>query len=404
MEKMIELERAQELTLAHVIPTVTEVVPLAKAYQRIIAKPVHSLISMPPFDRSPLDGFAYRANTLDSVPLTLKIISEIPAGSYSDREIGLGECAKIFTGAPVPPGANCVVRFEDTELVEDTVIIKRTVLPGTNVVRKGEEIQAGDEIFPSGTVLTPPAVGLLAAVGVKEVTVYQRPKVGLLSTGSELLDAGEPLGPGKIYNSNTYTLRGLLELAGYEVKVLPLVKDDLADTIKALQTLEDTDLIIATGGASVGDYDFMPEAMKNHGCNLLFWKVNIKPGTPVAVGVKEGKLYFSLSGNPAAAMMTFELLVRPALRKLAGYTSFLPKELPVKVKGEFPKGGTQRRFLRAKAIFKESEVWAEPTAHQSSGILRSMVGSNLLIDIPKSHGPVRQGEIFRGILINWEED
>lgn len=404
METMISLERALDIVLERVKTVEVEKVRLIDAYQRVLAEDVCSPIEMPPFDRSPLDGYAYRAGNLDSVPLSLKIVSEIPAGEWSDREIRPGECARIFTGAPIPPGANCVVRQEDTERNGDNVLIHKPVLPGSNIVIKAEEIEQGEVVLRVGDKLSPAAIGVLAALGVEEVSVFRRPKVGVLSTGTELMDVGEPLKPGKIYNSNTYTLQGVLLEAGCEVKVAAFVADDLEETILALQALEDTDFVVTTGGASVGEYDLIRDAFTGIGCDLLFWKVNLKPGTPAAVGVKGDKIFFALSGNPAAAMITFELIVRPALRKLKGQ-AYQERLFPVRMASGFGKSGKQRRFLRARAVFRKGEIWADPNYAQGSGVLRSMIGSHLLVDVPGGHGPVQQGEILQARWISsWEED
>lgn len=402
MKIMIELEEAKELVLSRIQPVETEWVSITDAYQRVLGQDVISQIAMPPFARSPLDGYAYRAGEFDSQPLQLLVVSEIPAGTFSEREILIGEAAKIFTGAPIPPGANCVVRMEDTEFVGNQVTISRPVLPGSNIVPKGEEIKEGDTLLKQGFYLTPPALGLLAAVGLDQVNVYRRPRVGLLSTGSELMDVGRSLLPAKIYNSNSYTLRGMLQEAGCEVSAIPIVSDQIEDTLEALERVSDTDLVISTGGASVGDYDIMRHALAEFGCEMLFWKLNLKPGTPASVGQKGKQLFFSLSGNPAAAMVTFELLVRPALRKIAG-RSYEGEQFLVKMASGFGKTGRQRRFLRAQAVFKDGEIWADLTPAQGSGILRSMIGSHLLVDVPANHGSVEQGEVLMARWIaDWE--
>lgn len=391
MEQMIYLERAIEIIIERVKPLGTEKVCLSQAYKRVLANDVRGTIDMPPFDRSPLDGYAYHAQATDRAPLNLKVVCEIPAGVWPEREIMPGECARIFTGAPIPKGANCVVRQEDTEIIGDHVRINKPVFPQANIVYKGEEIKRGDIALKAGEYLSPAAVGLLASLGIQEVEVYRAPKVGLLATGSELQDVGSPLAPGKIYNSNTYTLQGLLLEAGCEVKVAPFVEDQLEKTVEALRELEDTDLVVTTGGASVGEYDLMREALLGAGCELLFWKVNFKPGTPVALGAKGDRLYFALSGNPAAAVVNFELLVRPALRRLKGLKA-QTETFPVYMDGDFGKSSRQKRFLRAKAVFRDGEIWADPSYAQSSGILRSMKDSNLLVEVPSGHGPVQKGE------------
>ncbi len=395
----IELEEALELVLSRIQPVETESVPLTNAYKRVLAMDVSSPIDMPPFARSPLDGYAYLAGADEHQPLLLNVVSEIPAGTAPERVIAPGEAAKIFTGAPIPPGANCVVRLEDAEQVGDQVTILKPVLPDSNIIDKGEEIKDGDLLLKKGFLLTPAAIGLLAAVGRDQVTVYRRPRVGLLSSGSELMELGQPLRPAKIYNSNSYALHGMLQEAGCEVTVIPIVTDQIDQTLKVLEMLANTDLVVATGGASVGDYDIMRHALAQFGCEMLFWKLNLKPGSPISVGQKGKQFFFSLSGNPAAAMVTFELVVRPALRKLAGYTIIEAERFLVKMVNGLEKKRKQRRFLRAKPVFKNGEIWADLAQAQELGILRSMIGSHLLVDVPANHGPVEPGDILRACWI-----
>ncbi|KUO71412.1 MAG: molybdenum cofactor biosynthesis protein MoeA [Desulfosporosinus sp. BRH_c37] len=404
MKIMIELEEALELVLTRIQPVETECVSITDAYKRVLAMDVKSQIAMPPFERSPLDGYAYLATVDDFQPLQLNVVSEIPAGTFSERVIVPGEAAKIFTGAPIPPGANCVVRMEDTEQIGNKVTIARPVSPGSNIVPRGEEIKEGDLLLKRGFFLTPPAIGLLAAVGQDKVTVYRRPRVGLFSTGTELMDVGQSLLPAKIYNSNSYTLRGILQESGCEIMVIPIVSDQIDETIEVLEMFADMDIVVTTGGASVGDYDIMRHALAKFGCEMLFWKLNLKPGTPAAVGQKGKQFFFSLSGNPAAAMLTFELLVRPVVRKLAGRTNPEEARFLVKMASGFRKAGKQRRFLRAQVVFKNGEIWADLASAQGSGILRSMIGSQLLVDVPANHGPVEPGELLMASWIaEWEK-
>jgi len=403
METLVELERAWELILAHAEPLGVETVPLAEAYRRVLAEDVAARQPLPPFARSPLDGYAYSAASGDKAPLQLRVIAEIPAGTWWPGEVKAGEAVRIFTGAPLPNGVNAVVRQEDTEAEGDLVTVKVPVAPGANHVAAGDEVAAGDSLLAAGARLTPTMIGLLAASGVDHVKVYRRPVVACFSTGSELAEVGSPLAPGKIYNSNSYTLRGLLQELGCAVQAAPVVPDDLGTTVEFLRAYADADVIISTGGASVGEYDLVRQALVMAGYELIFWRVDIKPGTPVAVARKGKQLAFSLSGNPAAAMVSFELLVRPALRKYAGRTVCLDEEFSVRIAGEFPKPGRQRRFLRAKAIWRDGEIWADLESAQGSGILRSMVGSNILVDVPAGHGPVRPGELLKARWIgDWE--
>lgn len=404
METMVELEKARILIDRQIAGVAAEKIPLSRSFGRILAENIYSPLSLPPFCRSPLDGYAYKGEENSAgEPRYLKIVAEIPAGTWSERTIQSGEAAKIFTGAPLPPGANCVVRMEDTEEDGDTVVIKKPVEAGKNVVFRGEEIGKGELLLAGGKELNPPAVGLLASVGIEEVDVFCRPQVGIISTGSELAEVGAELAPGKIYNSNSYTLCGLVGKLGCVPHVLPAVRDNVADTLAALRKFKDMDAVITTGGASVGDYDLMLRVLAEFGCEMLFWKVNLKPGTPVIMGHKEGKLYFGLSGNPAAAMTTFELLIRPALLRYAGRADWEPREFPVRIKGDFAKRGEQRRFLRAKAIWKDGEIWADISRMQAAGVLRTLVDSHMLVDVPAKHGPVHDGEILNAVWISsWE--
>lgn len=270
METFIELEKAQKLVLDNIYPVKTEKLKLRDAYQRVLAENVRSLSALPPFDRSALDGFAFWTETNNTAPIRLKVVGEIPAGTWFDQRIGVGEAAKIFTGAPIPLGANCIVKWEDTEVEDDVVIINFPVAPGANIVTKGDEIKEGEKLLLAGALLTPAAIGLLAAVGVELVEVYCRPLVGLLATGSELKEVGGTLAPGQIFNSNSYTLRGLIQNSGCDVKLIPFVPDLLPQTLAALQDLEACHLIISTGGASAGEYDLMRLALEKYDCRMLF--------------------------------------------------------------------------------------------------------------------------------------
>lgn len=400
MKIMIELEDALELVLNRIQPVETETVSITNAYKRVLATDVISQIAIPPFEQSLLDGYAYQAKADDHKPLRLNVVSEIPAGTISEREIAPGEAAKIFTGAPIPPGANCVVRLEDTEQVGDQVTVLHPVLPGSNIILRGHRIKEGELLFKKGFLLTPPAIGILASVGREQIKVYRRPRVGLLSNGSELMKLGQPLRPAKIYNSNNYTLRGMLQEAGCEVLATPIVADRTNEILEVLQMLADTDAVISTGGASVGDYDLMRHALDKFGCEMLFWQLKLRPGTAVSVGVKEKKLFFSLSGNPSAAMITFELLVRPALCKLMGHVNVEKERFLVKMTSGFGKIkiGKERRFLRAQAVFKNGEIWADLPKTGGTGILNSMIGGQLLVDVPANHGPIIPGEL---LMASW---
>lgn len=405
MKKNISLEEAQFSLLEKCPQMGEEYVNLTDALGRILSMDVKAQESIPPFDRSPYDGYAFRAEDTEKAtgenPVIFEVIEEVPAGYAPKYKVSQGQAVKILTGAPIPEGANAVIKYEATESKGNLVSIFHSIKTGENVIYAGEDVKSGETIAYKGTVITPPIMGLLAAIGINNIPVYQRPKIAIVSTGDELLDAIEPLTPGKIRNSNSYTLHGYIESIGAKPLIIGIAKDkaeEVASFIK--EGLEKADMVITTGGVSVGDYDVVGRSVDLIGAETLYWKIDIKPGSPTLVAVKDGKLILGLSGNPAAAMIVFQLLCFPYIKKMAGWVDYQSPKLEVVLKKDFRKSSPTRRYLRGKLIYEEGIPVLDNTGEQANGILSSLIGSNLLAEVPAGSGPLKSGTKLTAFIIN----
>ena len=286
----------------------------------VLAVAVHSAEDVPPFDNSAVDGYAVRSGDVVSVPIDLAVVGEIAAGAAPDGEVGPGETIRIMTGAPMPPGADAVVMVEDSERVgDDRVRLSRSVEPTTAVRWAGDDVHVGDEVFPAGTLVTPSVEGVLASINAQVVTVYPRPRVAVLSTGDELIDDGAPLQLGQIRESNKTMLASMLEEAGCDVVDLGVIRDDEAELEAVFRSAaSDCDAIVSSGGVSMGDYDVV-KAVLGRIADMTWMQIAIKPAKPFAFGRLEGVPIFGLPGNPVSSMVSFELLARPALRRMMGH-------------------------------------------------------------------------------------
>ena len=279
--------------------------------------------SVPPFDNSAMDGFAVRAaDVVDAnadSPTALLISETIPAGHMATHRLGPGEAAKIMTGAPLPGGADAVVQSESTREEGSHVLVLEPVRPGRNIRRSGEDVARGDRVLAAGSVLGPAEIGLIASLGLPSIQVHRLPRVAIISTGSELVEVDQPLGPGQIRNSNSYSLRGQCQQLGIQATALGIVPDDYGATRELIEQGLAYDVLLTSGGVSVGEFDFVKEVQDELGVERRLWGVAMKPGKPLAFGVRDGTLVFGLPGNPVSAMVSFELFVRPALLRLMGY-------------------------------------------------------------------------------------
>jgi molybdopterin molybdotransferase len=374
----------------------TETVNLSKAYKRILAKGLTSYLSVPPLDNSAMDGYAVRSKDCRQPDSKLRVTQRIAAGQVG-KALGHGEAARIFTGATIPPHADAVVMQEDTSQEGDTVTIYKTPLPGENIRRAGEDIRPGTDVLTPGTRLKGAELGLAASIGCTEAKVVRRLKVAMFSTGDELAEPGSPLRPGQIYNSNRATLAGLLTGLGVEVIDLGVVKDTYEATLASVEKAATrADVIITTGGVSVGEEDHVKAAVETLGC-IDIWKVAMKPGKPVVYGRIGEADFIGLPGNPVSAFATFCLFARPFLLKRMGASQVLYRAYPVRAAFDWPKPGKRREFLRGhvvNALDGTGEVRLYP--NQSSGVLTSAVWADGFVDLEIGQTVIR-GEWVRFI-------
>ena len=396
----ISLEQAIEVLLDHTkkIEAVEEV-PLLESLGRVIAEDAVASFDNPPFDRSPLDGYTFAASGTKGAsqehPASLTIIGEECAGDFFEGEVPEGAALRLMTGAAIPEGCDCVVRQEDVTLEDGRILVPYELHHHENYCFAGEDVRKGTLLVKKGTELTAAHLGVLASLGFGKVKVYRRLRVAIASTGDELVLPGEPLRPGKIYNSNLYVLAGRLQELGFQPEVLGILHDDVDEAAEFIDAWRDkADLFLTTGGVSVGKKDIMHGVVKKIGTRL-FWRVCIKPGAPVITYTAGNMLGIALSGNPFASFATFELLARQVLSKFSGRGSV--RYIPVEgfLADKFPKPSYGRRFIRA---HYRNGVFTIPEQHDS-GSLFSAAGCNALIDIPAGTGPVPSGSRVRGVLL-----
>ncbi|MDR1985741.1 MAG: molybdopterin molybdotransferase MoeA [Treponema sp.] len=366
--------------------------PLLEALHRIAGEDLAACMDLPPFDNSPLDGFALSHTDSTGAsrdkPVFLQVVETIYAGEVPRKTLGPGECARVMTGAALPKGATCVIPWEHTDNQSPRVGIFHTLKAHQNYRFHGEELRQGQPLLTKGQGITVPHLGLLAAQGFTRIPVFPRPQVGILSTGSELMSGPEPLIPGKIYDSNRYFLAARVSALGAEPVLTSPIADApafIAQTIEGL--LQTCDCIISTGGVSVGDRDYMPQAGAYIGAEPLFRRVQMKPGGWVTALFKDSKIILCLSGTPLAAAMSFDLLAGPVIRRLAGAVPVLPRKIPGVLQDPFPKASPQPRFLYARREGKE--VFLPPAVSRS---LASLIGCNCILQIPAGRGALEPGD------------
>ncbi len=376
--------------------TDTETVPTLAALGRVLAQSQVSPLAVPPADNSAMDGYAVRSADLAAGLMRLPVSQRILAGSVGEA-LAPGIAARIFTGAPIPPGADAVVMQEHTTVEEGFVLIHEPVAAGAHIRRAGEDIAVGTTVLSAGTRLLPQHLGLAASVGLAALPVVRRLRVATFFTGDELVEPGAPLAPGKIYNSNRHTINGLLAALGCEVIDLGTVADDLQATMDVLaEGARQADAIVTSGGVSVGEADYVKSAVERLG-RLDLWRIAVKPGKPLAFGEVAGKPFFGLPGNPVSVFVTFCLFARPFLLRMQGVQAVLPESFPVEADFDWPRPDKRREFLRARLVRgKDAAVRAEIYPNQGSGVLTSTVWASGLIDVPAAT-PIRRGQTVRYI-------
>lgn len=399
---METLESALALLMERVQPVArTEYAPLQTLLGRVAAEDVAAPIQVPPFDRSPLDGYALRGADIAGAsrehPARLQVIGEACAGCGEVFSPGPGQALRVMTGAPVPASCDCVVRQEDTDLGMETVAVYAAVPAGRNVCRAGEDVRLGDVLLHRGERITSAHIGVLASLGVTGVKVYAPVRAALLCTGDELRQPGEALPFGKIYDANRAVLSARLTELGVSLASPASREDDpeaVAQTLR--QAAEHCDIMLTTGGVSVGKKDIFHQVLPLLGAERLFWKVAMKPGSPLLCGLYQGKLLICLSGNPFAALACFEIFAAPVLRRLAGETHVELRRAEGVLQDDFPKESKGRRLIRARV---EGERVRLTGANHSSGSLATMIGCNCFIDIPAGAGPLHAGDRVEVILL-----
>ena len=388
---LLSVDEALETLLAGARPvTEVEQVPTMEAVNRVLARAQSSAMDVPPMDNSAMDGYAVRLSDLNSSEKKLKVAQRIPAGSVG-KPLQPGTAARIFTGAPVPPGADAVVMQEDCSVSGDFVVIKKSPREGEWVRRTGSDIRKGDVVLVAGKRLLPQDTGLAASIGIKTLPVCRKVRLGLFFTGDELVMPGDPLPPGRIYNSNRFTLNGLAAAFGCEVRDYGIVPDKLDATREVLRRAAgENDIIVTSGGVSVGDEDHVKPAVEAEG-SLLMWKIAMKPGRPLAFG-KVGKAAFlGLPGNPVSSFVTFLIFVRPFLLKTQGQTETIPHAIDARADFDWPAPDARREFLRVKWNARGG-LDSYPT--QDSAVLTSTSWADGLLDNPAGCA-IRSGDRVR---------
>ena len=397
-------EQARELLLHAVSAVGTEPVALCHCGGRILAQDLVARENVPAFDRSPYDGYAFRAadtaEASEARPVTLSVVEELPAGAVATKVITAGTAARVLTGAPVPQGADAVMMYERTTFTDTAVTLYAPAQAGDNIVRAGEDIRKDATLAVCGTVIDGGLAGTLASQGETAPVVYRKPKIAILSTGSELVEADCVPQEGKIRNTNRSMLEALVQHLGCESAYLGIAGDSVEEIALLMDKgLEECDALIITGGVSVGDYDLTPDAMDKAGVEILFRGVDMKPGMACAYGVREGKLVCGLSGNPASALTNFCAVALPAVKKLTGCRDYLPEEVAVTLTSEFRKKSPKTRFLRGRLVLKNGVVEMELPKDQGNVVLSSTIGCNVMAVVPAGSGALAAGTVLKGFLL-----
>jgi len=414
---MISVEEALEKILGQVQVLEAEEKPILDCLGQVLAEDVYSDIDVPPWANAAMDGYAVMAESTRSAspasPRVLPVVGELAAGALPQRPLGPGEAVRIMTGAPLPQGADAVVKFEDTdEPAHKTphprpsqVSILAEAKPGTNVRPAGEDISKGSLVLSQGTLLRPAAIGVLASLGRVTVAVIRRPVVAIIATGDELVEPGQTLPPGHIYNSNAYGLAALVRRYGGIPKLLGIARDTRKDLEAKVRQGLDTDLVLTSGGVSHGDYDVVKDILATLG-EITFWTVRMKPGKPLAFGKLKGKgreiPHLGLPGYPVSSMVVFEVLARPALFKMMGRRHLAKPSLWAITEHDIENKDGRRLFARAMVTERQKQYFVKLTGPQLSGVLTSLAQANALAIIPENISKVKAGDKVEVMMLDWD--
>ena len=401
---MLTVEDARARILEQISPLGVVRVPILEALGRVLATDLRADSDVPPHDNTAMDGYAVRASDLAGAgneSPRLRVVGELPAGQVWEGEVGAGEALRIMTGAPIPRGADTVVRFEDTDSEGDSVVIRNVPPRGSNVRYAGEDIRAGQVVLRRGQPLRPQEIGMLASMGHSSVLVHRRPRVAVLATGDEIVALDAPLAPGKVRNINSYSNAAQIEAAGgvpLVLEIAPDQEDSLSSRLRRALELG-SDLIVTSGGVSVADFDLVKQVLNTEG-KVDFWWVNMKPGKPMAFGSIGGVPLLALPGNPVAAMISFWLFGRPAIRKMLGYATWDPPTVQARLRDAISRKDGRRHYLRVVLHEAGDGLEAELTGDQGSGILMSMVAADGLAVIPEDCDHLPAGSVVKVLLFD----
>ena len=407
MNNLTPLHEAQQIVLDATTVLGLEKISLLEALGRTLGEDIVAERDNPPWDNSAMDGFAVRWEDIKQdhpiqKPVTLAVIEDVPAGKMPSKTVGAGQAIRIMTGAPLPQGADTVLKVEDTEQTPDTVRVFKPEPRGSNIRPRGEDLRKGECIIAKGTPIRPGEAGMLAVLAKSFLFAYQRPRVAILSTGDELADLDERFSDEKIINSNSYGIAAAVQEAGGIPLLLGIARDTQAALKEKISQGLNADILVLSGGVSMGDYDFTKAVFREIGAEMNFWKLAIRPGQPLAFGKIQGKLAFGLPGNPVSSMVTFEQLVRPALLKMGGRRSYGRPVVEARFQETFSKRPDRRHFLRGVLTREEGVFKVRTTGGQGSGILTSMVKANCLIDVPVEVERLTPGDMVTVQLLSGE--
>ena len=409
---MLSVEEASARILAEIKPLEAERVPLRQALGRVCAEDIAATVTMPPWSNSSMDGYAVRSADITAVmsgqPVMLKVVATIAAGSFARRPLRRGEAMRIMTGAPIPDGADSVIRKEDTDGGAEKVQIRQARDVWKNIRDAGEDFQKGDVVARRGTPVRPALLGVLASTGREMVPVFRQPRVAIISSGNELVDVSgfaKVVAGRRIVSTNSYTLEALTRVAGGIPVDLGIAADTKGSLKRKLDDARDCDLILTSAGVSVGDLDHTRDVFASLGGEQRFWKVRMRPGAPLAFGVLREVPWLGLSGNPVSAMVSFELFVRPALRKMQGYATYFRRTIAVTLEDDVKIGAKLTHFLRAWVKRQaDGALTARLTGHQSSGALTSMAKANALLIVPETSAVAKKGTQLRAFVLDQSLD
>jgi molybdopterin molybdotransferase len=410
---MLSVEQAQEQVLARIARLEAQRVDALEALGCVLVSDIVSDIDVSPFDNSAMDGYALRAADVagasDVAPVVLRVVEHIGAGAYPTREVGPGEASRIMTGAPIPKGADSVVMVERTESLENggsaggTVAIKFAATLGDHIRLRGEDVRVGETVMRAGEVVGAAGIGLLAALGAARIDVHRRPNVAVISTGDELVGITDTPGLGQIRNSNSYSLAAQVLAAGGIPHMLGIARDNEADTRALLSRAPDYDIMVTTGGVSMGDFDVVKDVLEQIG-EMDFWRVAMRPGAPQTYGTIGGTPFFGLPGNPTSTMVGFELFVRPAIRRMRGFEELFRPRTAAVLTEDVRKKPDRRYFMRGRLVRTPAGAYeVSLSGAQSSAMLTAMHRANCLISLPEGESAFAAGSVVECIRLDMEE-